>query len=363
MSLWLFTALATAVSWAKSGHSVLFAETLEQCIRDHAAAAAASHAEWANSCMPPTEKIDRQAMVYEETLVGIRDQYGYPAALWCAFYSMRMTGQEYDPNDTQPNNPNYGDWYRSFLCPWDVETCADDDLGLFGDEWKGVPVEGAPNQNALYLTTPPDPYVTDEPDRRTMSCGLCGHLRRKLGDPPFTIEPVTVNEALYTSNWDFHPFGAWLANDAAMYGRDVDMIVRNINVWRASNGEEIHGYLWQSTRLLAYNTGKPGALRKLILDEAPAVAHVLRACRPSWWLAPQSRDDCSHAAGASAVTAIRLLQPPLQRTCWSYFTPISLCTHHGDHISPSHLLHRTRLLLLLSRYWPRGAGMLDGRDC
>ena len=217
--------------------------------------------------------------------------------------SLRMTGAEYDPNDTQPNNPNFGDWYATLLCPWDfTDACVHDRLGRSGPEWLGTRVEGAPNQNAQYLTTPPDPYVTDEPDRRTMSCGLCGHLERRLGKPPFTIAPAPLTgehagSTLFTANWDFHPFGAWLANDAAKTGRSIDDIVRDINVWRASNGEEIHGFLWQSTRLLAYDTGMLTGTRKAMLDDAPAVAHVLRVCKPSWWLAPQSRDDCSHAAG------------------------------------------------------------------
>lgn len=73
----------------------------------------------------------------------------------------------------------------------------------------------------------PDLYSPSEPDRRTMSCGLCGHLKRTLGAPPYTIDPDPASYAETTSelmaaNWDFHPFGAWLANDAAKYGRDVD---------------------------------------------------------------------------------------------------------------------------------------------
>ena len=87
-----------------------------------------------------------------------------------------------------------------------------------------------------------------EPGARAMSCGLCGHLRHRLGKPPFMLDPAPIESAdahLFTANWDFHPFGAWLANDAAAHGRDVDDIVGKINMWRASNGEEIHGFLWQ----------------------------------------------------------------------------------------------------------------------
>ena len=296
----LHALLLLSLPSVRSDESADFARDLERCIREHAAVAAARFTEYGDSCLPPTEKIDRQAVVYEETLKDIHAKYGYTGALWCAFYSLRMTGREYDPNDTQPNNPNFSDWYASLLCPWNLEECGYAELGTHGDEWNGVSVEGAPNQNAQYLTTPLDEFVPDEPDRRTMSCGLCGHLQRKLGDPPFIVEPEPVsgpNAALFTANWDFHPFGAWLANDAAANGGDVDDIVKHINIWRASNGEEIHGFLWQSTRLLAHETGTLAGERRELVDEATAVDHVMRVCKPSWWLAPQSRDDCSHAAG------------------------------------------------------------------
>ncbi|KAL1507404.1 hypothetical protein AB1Y20_008246 [Prymnesium parvum] len=280
-----------------------FADALVQCIRSHAEEAAASLPRWGNSCLPPTEKVDLQAAIYDRTLARIRARYGYTGALWCAFYSVRMTGKEYDPNDVQPNNPNFADWYRSLLCPWDVEVCGDEPLGSHGEEWRGVPVEGAPHQNAQYLTTPADNYVQNEPDRRTMSCGLCGHLRRVLGKPPFTMEPPAIppeeQPQLFTANWDFHPFGAWLANEATRSNRPMLDVVSDINVWRASNGEEIHGYLWQSTRLLAYTTGslEGERLPPHALDPLRGAKHVFEVCAPSWWLAPQSRDDCAHAAG------------------------------------------------------------------
>jgi hypothetical protein len=73
--------------------------------------------------------------------------------------------------------------------------------------------------------------------------------------------------------------------------------VSNINVWRASNGEEIHGYLWQSVRLLAYDTGTLEGTRFEYPKAQVAHTHVFKVCKPSWWLSPQSRDDCAHAAG------------------------------------------------------------------
>ena len=73
--------------------------------------------------------------------------------------------------------------------------------------------------------------------------------------------------------------------------------MKNINIWRASNGEEIHGFLWQSVRLLAYDTGTLEGQRIAYPPDNVGILHTLKVCQPSWWLAPQSRDDCSHAAG------------------------------------------------------------------
>jgi hypothetical protein len=210
-----------------------------------------------------------------------------------------MTGAEYNPNDSQPNNPNFPDWYVSLLCPWDLDVCGDEPLGHNGKEWEGISPRGSTHQNAQYLTDPPDPYVPGEPDRRTMTCGLCGHLKRRLGKPPlFASTPaITTHPELFTSNWDFHPFGAWLANEAAQHGHKVEEVVRDIHVWKASNGEEMHGYLWQSLRLLAYDTGTLEGTRKVWVDDHTGQAHAMTVCKPAWWLSPQTRDDCAHAAG------------------------------------------------------------------
>ena len=77
--------LALCPTAAGKSDSEVFADDLEQCIRTHAAAAAESFPSWAHSCLPPTEKIDKQAEVYFTTLNPIRERYGYTATLWCAF--------------------------------------------------------------------------------------------------------------------------------------------------------------------------------------------------------------------------------------------------------------------------------------
>lgn len=318
--------LMAAMGVAVGDRSQEFADDLEKCVRDHAAEAVRTLPTWADVCLPPTEKIDKQAAVYERTLATIYEKWGYPGALWCAFYSVRMTGKEFNPNSDQPNNPNFADWYASLVCPWNVETCGREPLGRHGEESRGVSAVGAPNMNAQYMPIPKDDYVQDEPDRRTMSCGLCGHLLRRLGKPPYKLDPPPIDdpgrEHLYTANWDFHPFGAWLANVIAPK-EGVMRVVRQINIWKASNGEEIHGFLWQSTRLLAYDTGQLSGTRKYNSHEEMSKAdvdaaedHVMKVCEPSWSLAPQSRDDCSHAAGHGFFYTFLDIGQAVQ-SCWS----------------------------------------------
>lgn len=183
-----------------------FTFALEDCIRDTATKMAKTFPTWGNSCLPPTSKIDIQAKVYEETLAPIRDRYGYQAALWCAMYSLGMTGAEYDPTDTQPNNPNFADWYSKLLCPWgDLERCSTDE-SLSDFEEAGVPVclfqdignpmRCAPNQHPQYPIWPVDDYVKDEGDRRTMSCGLCGRLKRIFKGLVPVGSPANIKKAI-----------------------------------------------------------------------------------------------------------------------------------------------------------------------
>lgn len=65
-----------------------FADALVGCIRMSAARAAAAFPSWANSCLPPTQKIDIQTAVLHETIGQMRQRYGYAAALWCAFSTL-----------------------------------------------------------------------------------------------------------------------------------------------------------------------------------------------------------------------------------------------------------------------------------
>lgn len=90
----LFILLSTPALASADSRSAQFAADLEQCIRDHAAEAARTQPTWSSACLAPTEKIDLQAKVYETTLARIYSSYGYVGALWCAFYSVRMTGKE-----------------------------------------------------------------------------------------------------------------------------------------------------------------------------------------------------------------------------------------------------------------------------
>ena len=161
-----------------------FADDLVQCIQNTAEKAANTFPDWGSGCLAPTTKVDIQAAVLKETLAPIRAKWGYSGALWCSFYATRMTGAEYHPGDPQPNNPHFSEWYETILCPWDLWNCGGEPLGMHGDESQGVPVEWTTRQNEAYRGEP----------RRTMSCGLCGHLDRTLGRPPCApdSEPIPM---------------------------------------------------------------------------------------------------------------------------------------------------------------------------
>ena len=102
---------------------------------------------------------------------------------------------------------------------------------------------------------------------------------------------------------DIHPFGAWLANDHWLHNRDLATTVGHINTYKASNGEEIHGFTWQYLRLLAYDTHQLSGTRRpddqLSIDEAGYAAALI--CESTWYLTDigggQSHDDCAHAVG------------------------------------------------------------------
>jgi len=282
-----------------------FTDALLSCIRTTAEVAAYAFPEYGSGCFQPTHKVDVQARVLRDTLEDIHEEFGYTGALWCAFYTTRMTGAEYNPNDPQPNNPHFTDWYETILCPWDLNNCGAEQLGMHGEERHGVPVGWSSKANWHYQGEP----------RRTMSCGLCGYLHRTLGRPPFVKprrEPTAQQRGnnpdwLWGNNWDMHPFGAWLANNVAIKGGDIDKAVANINKYRATNGEEIHGFAWQSLRLLAYGDGpemSAEAYNQMLAGIMPqfskaeiAPRHMMRVCGPSWHLSAQSRDDCSHGVG------------------------------------------------------------------
>jgi hypothetical protein len=216
-----------------------------------------------------------------------------------------------------------------------------------------------------------DPYQQNEPNRRTLSCALCGRLQRTfpagapVGAPDLIMANVGVNYSLvgvpedeqhhFTAWWDMHAFGAWLANLAASRGHEeelaTDKIVENINLFKASNGEEIHGFLWQSLRLLAYDTGTLQGTRIANPPHKVAVDHAHTVCEPMWYLAPQSMNDCAHAAGhvrgqtrshlrsglvcahADTVLTATLLSPHTQGYFY-YFLDIVCCKGSSPALCP-----------------------------
>ena len=328
--------LLLACQWQHSGligvsagetADLTFVQDLEECIRAHAVRLAETFPQWGNKCGPVTTKVDYQAEIYEETLTPIMEKHGYTAALWCSMYSLGMVPIV---DNTQPNNPNFDVWYTQLMCPWNFpQDCGGSDDELTDNEVEGQlvcpqyeignPARCAPNQHPQYAIWPGNaaPYQNNDPTRRTMSCALCGRLKRTfpagapVGSPDlieasigvaYSLEGVPDDERHhFTAWWDMHAFGAWLANTAARNGHhgvwSRDHLVEKINLFKASNGEEIHGYLWQSLRLLAYDTGTLEGTRNPSPEHATATTHAHEVCEPMWWLSPQSMNDCAHAAG------------------------------------------------------------------
>ena len=306
-------------------HSTEFVTDLEACIRGHAHRLAETFPHWGNKCDPVTSKVDYQASVYTETLTPMMDKHGYTGALWCAMYSLGMVPIV---DTSQPNNPNFDVWYKQLMCPWNFPTdcgASDDELGedekngqlICPQDEIGNPAKCAPNQHPQYAIWPVDQYQNVDPTRRTMSCALCGRLARSfpngapVGAPDLIEASIGVNYSMVgvpeaevpqmTAWWDAHAFGAWLANTAAARGHagvwSREKIVEKIGLFKASNGEEIHGYLWESLRLLSYDTGTLEGNKSVNPPPAVATLHAHQVCEPTWWVSPQSMNDCAHAAG------------------------------------------------------------------
>ena len=147
---------------------------LEACIRDVAELIASSYHEWSDRwrCRDVSSKNGAQVQLMRRVLDPMRQTHGYPGALWCAMWTVRM-GYE----------PYYQHWRDAYLCPWEPDTCQEDALGANGDEALGVP--------ATWGTTMSEGVDGNdnrgEPDPRTMSCGLCGHLERTFGRAQFHL--------------------------------------------------------------------------------------------------------------------------------------------------------------------------------
>ena len=225
--------------------SIAFADDLERCIREAAQHAAESFPRWGDRCLPATEKADVQASVLAQTITPFEAKWGYPAAVWCAFYATDLKGGGVDPDD--PNlfvfsSPRFTEWYEQIVCPWDLTGCVNAPLGKDGDEHLGVPVATS-TKTVKYL---------GERDRRTMSCGLCGHLQRKLGPPPLTVAKTSPGDAgrehAFSNDWNLYPVGVWIANEEARQGWLIEDTVAKMTNYRASDGEEINGMLSAARR-------------------------------------------------------------------------------------------------------------------
>ena len=106
---WPLLTVALLGRLAAAVDSHVFADDLEQCIRQTAKLAADEFRSWGDGCIPATTKVDVQAALLAQTITPFEQKYGYVAAVWCAFFSTDMGGETFDPNDPQPNNPEFDD--------------------------------------------------------------------------------------------------------------------------------------------------------------------------------------------------------------------------------------------------------------
>ena len=318
--------------------SRMFAASLVQCIRDQAQEAANSFTDWANSCLATTAKVDIQLSILENgPIKKIFEAYGYSAAVWCAFYSVRL-GQ---PVGEFNSSEEWWSWYHTLLCPWELDKCGWEPLGYHGPEERGVPVRWSKARDTVDMGG----------ERYTASCGLCAHLQRELGPPPFVVaEGAHDDPELYKNVWDMHPVGMWLANHAAKVEQDLSTTMEHITHFRGSYGPTgflsvVHGFLGQSCRLLS--------------DAHAQRRDVRSAWRPN------------HAQCHGTVHASRLFLFSLTSICSPSRLPGGVCRGSRDdsvrtHVGAARPIYprlRPRswpwLLLLLPRHWQRPQGLLD----
>ena len=262
---------ANSTSARRLGVAEALAHDLEQCVRATAATVADFSSVYTDHCLPPAEKTGLQAQKLQATLRDMRARHGYASALWCAFYAMPM-----------PAWPYMDEWYHRLLCPWEQHRgyCG---LGgpnlLGGDEIHGEPAPGGGEQQKYWAQL------------LTMSCGLCARLRGRLGPPPYTAgRPIRNRDAggrEWVNQWDLHSFGVWLAGDIQSWdGFDVPRVIELIYRYRVTNGEVLHGFVWQSLASLA--------------PPADLVGWVAAACASSWnvdsTFAPrtEAKLECAH---------------------------------------------------------------------
>ena len=270
--------------------SVGFVGDLNFCIRQTADVIAGSQDFWRNRCHSPESKVDKQAQLLGSTPLGsLYNDYGYAGAAWCAFYVARTTG----PTGLGP----YEKWREYLFCPWNVDVCGYEQLGKRGHEKVGVTSSWSQNGGTLNK---------EEDEQKTVSCGLCGHLKRDFGSPPYlgSSPPLDADtEARFETmrragkgwwnEWDLRAFGTWVANDALEKKRDLVEVMKDIVTYRVTDtGEEMHAFVRQTSKVLGLAKPQDAAAKVASIE-----THVLRLCKDTWARSDRTREDCAHAAG------------------------------------------------------------------
>ena len=88
ISLYQSTEDCTSEAINDHGYSVdEAAALLEACVREAAARVAATASIWHDHCVSPGEKLRVQVEQLAPLMDEMRVEWGYPGALWCAFWS------------------------------------------------------------------------------------------------------------------------------------------------------------------------------------------------------------------------------------------------------------------------------------
>uniref|UniRef100_A0A7S0J0J5 Uncharacterized protein n=1 Tax=Calcidiscus leptoporus TaxID=127549 RepID=A0A7S0J0J5_9EUKA len=290
-------------------------EALEVCIRNFSRLVAASAPRWTDHCLSPAAKTALQTAQVAPLLDGVRVAWGYPSALWCAFWATPM-----------PDEPFHKHWREELLCPWRKYEDAGGALhcpdALRPADQNGVPTHNHLQQSYYHVIL------------HVMPCAVCAALRDRFSEEeaggrrvdkryePLVSKGTPAPASMFhdgtgwPNQWDLHPVGVWLATDATKWGWPPAKVVDVLSKFRLDNGEVMHGYVW-------------GSLQRLPPSADP-VQWAIDASAPTWQIdahgagergygfsGRESNLEFAHASGHGYYYFYQGDLQAAMRACWS----------------------------------------------